>query len=993
MKDPAAIGLKMRRLASHPPHVLVYFLPGGELGSGVVKAIVLGVVSFMACARTPLIAAPAPYTRPVGLQQLQHTVVQPGNAPVGAVLSLAQDSDGFLWMTTFKGELLRFDGQTLTEPFAAQLKPFERPITILLGPHGESSDIWLGHRRHGLTHIVNGVASHVDGGVIPAGSVHVLRRDRNGVIWAVSPQGVAQYAAGHWRALPASLGWTNPHPEALTVDSTNGDVFVTDSERGALVSRRGLGRFEPVSASEIPRAEAGMTPGQPWPLPVEIESPERETRDGALWMAPVTGIERYRWSGPGRQGAPDLKERMTYTDGLSSTQVYDILEDHEGDVWLATTRGLDRFRRPHATPVVFPEPAEFPAIAATSDGSVWITSTTQVPWRYEDGKIFRIDALGDSVSAVESLRDGSVLFAGKRGLQRWKEGVVSTVSLPRPIDAAGVRIRQILRANDDSLWVVVPTSGLYHVVGDRWTRMNGRDGLPEATPSFVRRLSGGLVGVAYADEGFFAVGSDVRRLLPPQPAAGAPLDWLSEPSGMWIGGSKRLLHVDGHGARLVVRPDGRPYVAVSGMVRDGEGGLWVFHQDGIDRLAGPGVGARGGRSIHIDPSEGIGENPAGVVPVSSLASDAHGRIWVASNTVVAYFDPEDVPMNSVRPKVFVDALVGDQKPIPLVDGATVPALTHTLRIDYASPMLRRPEKARFEYKLSGVDDDWQQADNRRSAYYTNLMPGAYEFRVRAFNEDGVASVDDAVVHFRVAPMWYQTKLFLAALLVAIALLAWAAYVVRIRVITRRLRIRADERERIARDLHDTLLQGFQGLVLRFQAVRPHADSERARDMIDRALARADDVLVEGRDKVAALRRSDADNGVPVDFGHALEAIGEERSDLHASSYRVVVDGHLRALKSDVFENLLAISREAVLNAFQHADGSAVKAEVTFSRRMVRVRITDSGPGFVPRDREGHWGLQGMRERSAVIGAQLVIRSSPGAGTEVTVSLRSGRAYL
>jgi signal transduction histidine kinase/ligand-binding sensor domain-containing protein len=931
---------------------------------------------------------------------MQHTVVSPGGEPVGAVLVLAQDADGFLWMTTFKGQLLRFDGQSLTAPYSTQLKPFDDPVTILLGPNGESRDMWIGHRRHGLTHLVDGVATHYDGAPIPPGSVHILRRDRNGVVWAVTPEGVARFADGHWQAVPASFSWDEPHPDLLTVDETNGDVFVLDAKHGPMVSRHGNTPFTAVALSEIFRTEAGMAPGTTWPLSVEIDATMRAAGDGALWLAPLTGIERYRWSGTEHTGVPDIKERMTFADGLSSTWAYDILEDHEGDVWLATTRGLDRFRKPHATPLVFPEPVEFPAIATTADGSLWITTTTQAPLRVANGKMERMDVIGDGVSAIEPLPDGSVLFAGKGGLRRWQDGKVAFLPVPKALEPAGIRFRQVLAANDGTLWVIAATYGLYRVEGAHWRRMNGQDGLPEDTPSFVRRLADGSVGLAYPDAGLFAVaGHTVRRVLLPEAGAGAPTDWLSEADGMWVGGSKGLVYVGRDGAHAVNRPDGRPFVAVSGMVRDTDDALWVFHQDGVDRVskdAAAGV-ARDEpipATLHLDAGEGIGENAAGIIPVSSLTQDARGNLWLAGNTVVSSINPQHVAINNVRPKVFVDALVSDQKAQLAIDGATVPALTHTVRIDYTAPMLRRPGRTRFEYRLNGVDDEWQQAGNRRSAYYTKLAPGSYTFRVRAYNEDGVQSAQDAVYRFRVAPMWYQSMIFAVLSFATLLAVVWAAYVFRVRVITRRLRIRTDERERIARDLHDTLLQGFQGLVLRFEAIRSHAGTDRARDMIDRALVRADDVLVEGREKVAALRRSDADNAVPGDFGRALENIGDERPDLHPATYRVVVRGNPRALRSDVYENLHAITREAVLNALQHAGASVVTAEVSFSRRTLAIRVVDNGKGFdVRHGKEGHWGLLGMRERALVVGADLDIRSVPGSGVEVTLRITASRAYL
>jgi len=945
------------------------------------------------------VATAQPAAGPVSLQQMQHTVVQPGGSPVGSILSLVQDADGFIWLTTFRGQLLRFDGETLVEPFAAQLKAYDNPVTIMLGPKGEGRDMWIGHRRNGVSHIVDGVVTHYDGGALPKGSVQVIVRGKDGVIWVMTPSGIARFVDGRWQALPASFGPAPQHLIYFAIEAASGDVFFEDPAQGVMVSRGGRERFVPAARAEMLHADSGLPPSVPWTLPTDQEATMRAVSDGSLWYAPETGVERYRWSGRSRTVAPDIRERMTFADGLSGTQVYGILEDREGDVWVSTTRGLDRFRKTHATPLVLPEPIEFPAMAAAPDGSVWITSMTHAPFRYANGRLESVDALGDGISAVTVLGDGSLLFAGLRGFQHWQAGKITSRPFPDNFMPAGSRFRQVLEDEDRTLWVVVAASGLYHVDGETWTAMGPHEGLPSDVPTLIRRLPDGGIGVAYPDAGLYEIRhGTATRLLAPDSAFGAPTAWLPETGGMWVGGSRGLAHVGAKGLTVLRRPDGAPYEAVSGLVRDDAGALWIFYRDGIDQVEAAEVakaerGQPATATRHVDVVEGLGENAAGVIPVSSLLKDTSGRLWAAGNTGVAYVDPRHVPYNAVRPKVFVDALATDRKVGPAVDGAVVPALTHGLRIDYTAAMLRWPERARFEYRLVGVDDGWQQAGNRRSAYYTNLAPGDYTFHVRAFNEDGVQSESDAVFPFHVAPMWYQTWLFYVGLALVLILLIAAAYVLRVRVVTQRLRIRTAERERIARDLHDTLLQGFQGLVLRFQVIRKHAGSDKARDMIDHALARADDALVQGREKVAAVRRADGHAIDDGDLVHALEAIGDERSDLHPATYTVTQQGTARPLSEAVYDDVVAIGREAVLNALQHASASRVTADIAYGRRTLELRIVDNGSGFdVDLEREGHWGIRGMRERARLIGAQLEVRSVPGEGSEVLLRVKASRAY-
>lgn len=930
-------------------------------------------------------AAPA---GPVGLFQLQHTVVQAGGEPVGPVSNMAQDSDGFLWLLMLGGGgVLRYDGQQIIAPFNDLLAAYDRPVSLLLGPHGESRDIWIGHRRSGVTHIVDGVATHYEGGTLPSGTAFELKRDRAGVVWVVTTQGVARFIDGRWQPLPRSFGWTKPHPEDIAIDPATGDVYVQDADQGGLVSRGGEAPFVPVARSELDRAKAGLPPDVPWRLSPEEDGKAVLTSDGALWYSPAEGVDRFSWPDGRVSGTPPVHEHMKYSDGLSG-QVTDILEDREGNVWLGTDKGLDRFRRPHATPLVLDQPIGNAIVTPMPDGSLWVSSYRRPPLRYAHGTLTSIDAIGDGISAVTPMVDGSLLFAGIGGLRRYKDGAVESLPVPGELAHVGTRFKQVIEDGQGGLWVIAATFGVYHVEHGQWTRMNGEAGLPAETPVLLRELPGKGMGFAYASGAFLSFADGHATRLPGMegPGVGTPLAWFVEPHGMWVGGTRGLAHVEGGVVRHVARPGGAGFRDVSGIGRDTEGGLWVYHQDGVDRI-------EGGTPAHIAPGDGIGENATGVSTASSLVVDASGKAWVVGYGGVAWFDPAHVAVNSVQPKVLVETIVADRVPGPATAHKLVPALVHTLRIDYTAPMLRWPERSRFEYQLSGVDDTWQQAGTRRSAYYTNLSPGTYTFRVRAFNEDGVGSAADTVYHFRVAPMWYQTYTFLACMALLAMVVAWLAYRYRVQALTRRLRIRMDERERIARDLHDTLLQGFQGLVLRFQAIDRHVADPKAKEMIDAALDRADAVLLEGREKVAALRDSGEAEGAR-DLEASLGAIGAENADAGAVAFRVTMLGRPRELAADVFTNAVAIAREAALNAWQHAGASSVVVEADFGKRAFELRIIDNGRGFdATAERPGHWGLRGMRERARAVSGELTIERATGGGTCVVLRVKAARAYL
>jgi signal transduction histidine kinase len=305
----------------------------------------------------------------------------------------------------------------------------------------------------------------------------------------------------------------------------------------------------------------------------------------------------------------------------------------------------------------------------------------------------------------------------------------------------------------------------------------------------------------------------------------------------------------------------------------------------------------------------------------------------------------------------------------------------------------------FRYKLEGSDPDWQDAGNRREAFYTNLTPGRYTFRVVAANSDGVWNTSEASVSFTIRPAFYQTTWFYAlrALLCLAAL--YALYTVRTRQLAAqvrgRLEVRLAERERIARELHDTLLQGVQGLILRFHAVAGRiSQRDPARALMEQALGRADQILVEGRDRVKDLRSTAGDD---VDLPVALTAEGEQLVLAHPAQFRTTVQGAHRDLHPIAREEIFLIAREALGNAFRHAGARHIEAEVSYGEAVLHVRIRDDGGGISAEvldagERPGHFGLLGMRERAEKIRAQLKIWSKPGAGTEIDLQVPAEVAY-
>jgi signal transduction histidine kinase len=329
----------------------------------------------------------------------------------------------------------------------------------------------------------------------------------------------------------------------------------------------------------------------------------------------------------------------------------------------------------------------------------------------------------------------------------------------------------------------------------------------------------------------------------------------------------------------------------------------------------------------------------------------------------------------------------------------LPAGTRQLQIVYRAAGLNGSDSVEFRYRLEGVDANWVNAGARREAVYTNLGPGGYRFAVAAMNSSGVPSAPAAELAFSIEPTIFQTLWFRAGCAGAALLLLAAAYRLRMQHVTDHLRAlqheRMVERERIARDLHDTLLQGIQGLILRFQAVAlSMRQDDPLRAEIQATLVRANEVLAEGRDKVVGLRAASDMHGNLAD---GFEQLARDVAQAPAPSFRIKTEGVERTNTPVIRDEIYRIGAEAIINAFRHASAKNIEVEIGYGISQMRLRIRDDGRGMPDEvlgsgNRSGHWGLPGMHERAARIGARLGVWSKPGAGTEVELLIPGSIAY-
>jgi signal transduction histidine kinase len=369
---------------------------------------------------------------------------------------------------------------------------------------------------------------------------------------------------------------------------------------------------------------------------------------------------------------------------------------------------------------------------------------------------------------------------------------------------------------------------------------------------------------------------------------------------------------------------------------------------------------------------------------------------------VSTVDPGHLPFNNVPPPVQIEQFIADRKVYDTVSDSRLdlPPLIRDLQIDYTALSLVDPEKIRFRYMLEGRDTVWQEAGNRRLAFYTDLPPGHYRFRVVACNNNGVWNETGTFFDFSIAPAYYQTTWFRVLIVAGVLLLLAAAYQLRVRQVAgqvrARLEERVEERERIARDLHDTLLQSVQGLILSVDAAAQQIPPDNpAHADLEKTLDRADEVVAEARDRVRNLRTSSIPTG---NLPAAFQEVVEETSTGGDATFKTVVEGNVRELHPVVREEAYCIGREALINALTHSEGHHVEVEIAYDSRQFRLRVRDDGRGFDPGileegGRPNHWGLPGMRERAERIGAELKIWSRHQTGTEIELSVPGSTAYL
>ncbi len=727
-----------------------------------------------------------------------------------------------------------------------------------------------------------------------------------------------------------------------------------------------------------------------------------EDRAGSLWVGTADqGLVRIH---------EGQVERFASANGLSGNVVADggLFEDHEGTVWVVTSAGLDAFR-PLAVSVFSMKeglPSEgVESVLPARDGTVWVGNFVLSTLVQDRVLPPLLPALFGNRTATSLLEDhaGRIWIGLDNTLNVFEKGKLKRIVTADGNDLGVVEI--MLEDSDNDVWVVTALESR------RVFRVRNFVVEEEVAPAklgepsvFVPSPSGGMwLGYKNGNIASYHRG-ELNTLAADAVSSGSIRSLLADPDGTLLATTaKGLLVQRGSSRKLLGIQNGLPCEGLFELLRDANHAVWLTSGCGIIRLANDALEnglANPGLKIPyrlFDVTDGVQPGLASFVP--SIAKGPDGRLWIPNGKVIQMIDPAAVERRGAPPPVRIEELTADRVAVAPAELMKLPSRTRDIDIRYTALSFVVPQKIRFQYRLEGRDDAWQDAGTRRQAFYTDLPPGRYRFRVKASNSDGVWNDAGASLDFEIVPTFYQTTWF-AALCVALSAAAlYGFYVARLRQVANRLRERLaaknTERERIARDLHDTLLQSTQGLILRVQAATNEiAKDSPTRQKLELALDRADEVLAEGRDRVLDLRvAADSLRDLPQAFASA----GDELARGESVAFRISVEGRPRELVRRVNDEAYSIGREALINAFRHAQAQSIEVQLIYGDDEFSIRVRDDGVGIdtdAPQagSRPGHWGLPGMRERAKQIDAQFAIWSRTGAGTEMELSVPAGVAY-
>ena len=956
------------------------------------------------------------------LTQLNHTSWTAREGAPSEIAGLAQGPDGVLWVAG-GGGLFRFDGNTFTlfQPASGE-RPLPGISATALGMARDGT-IWVAFRPTGVVAIKNDhVRAYDSKDGLPPNTVTQLLEGPDGTMWAIVQARLMHLHADRWWNESATSQVESERVSKMFFDR-EGTQWVATNKR---IYRRSHGQRELQATGEpggqiiqfaespdgslwIAGAEEDSSTGWVRQLNVErhsVANPAKISvqpddmlfdRQGALWVAAENGALMIPPDAQRSQQQISI-ERVGRTDGLSSDSATRLAQDASGDVWVGTMRGLDRFKQPKLiSPQGVPVSDRRMILSSCRNGDVWIGVPASPLVSIEGSRPVNHIVESKEITSLYCDQQGAIWFTDDAGIGRYD--VKQLASIPIPAGLQSGSAKQVLRAPDGSIVATFRNGGGLWRWNGAWQKILSPV-FPNGAPLVIFQDRRNTIWIGYANGTIGTLEGAVAHTFQ-SPGLGQVTAFAETTYGFLAAGMNGIALFNGTGFKYLPFRDANHVRGISGMVEASDEDLWLNGAYGVVRVPRTEIPKAVASQYYKMNAEIITEgNVVGPAPLSyalpTAVAGSNGRIWFTSTSKAVYVDPDHFPRNTIPPVLTITSVSADGRTLP--DYRRIAAGVNTLIINYAGLNVTAPERVSYQYRLDGNDTSWQEVGNRTEAIYTRLRPGKYTFHVLASNGEG-ASSEMSSQQFTILPALYETLWFRMLCVTMVFALLWTTVFLRVRAASERLRIRAeeraDERVRIARDLHDTLLQSVQGLMLRFHVAAQEVPKDsRARSKLEQALGAADSVLLEGRERVKNLRTNTLND---LSLSEALENVGATFAHQNHAVFVVLTEGTAMPIVPIVAEEMFCIGREAIVNAFHHAGAAHITMTVTYGKSDLRLSCSDDGSG-IPADilaayrREGHWGLVGMRERAAKIRAVFECQSSSATGTTVTASIAARLAY-
>ena len=803
----------------------------------------------------------------------------------------------------------------------------------------------------------------------------------------------------------------------------SGLFVVTDGRR---VSRTALSQLNYKINALAPSENGGLWVGTDQGLSflsrgsgISIRTP-RWNNDNQI-LAITKDLSENMWAAGSRgliRVTPSGEFSLLPAEGKGTAAVTAVYEDSDGSIWFGGPAGLEHLQdglfTTYASENGLPE-SNGGALFVDTGSRTWFAPVTGGLYCFDHGRVDRIHLEGLDRDVVYSIsgRGNDIWVARQRG------GLTRITRIGKDLAAQTFAQRDGLAQNtvyatyaarDGAVWAGTISGGLSRLKDRVFTTYSTSNGLnSNAVNSIVEGYDGTIwvgtsAGVNAFRNGTWSRWSTAEGL----PAAEARNCFEDSKHVLWVVTASGLAFLSN--GRFVVPshvPD-QLHNQIFRMTEDRFGYLWLSTADGVVRMSRERLVADslGESDVQVfGESDGL-VGAEGVRREQSILADQSGKIWVSVNDGIAMADPKMILWSSRPVGVRIESIDAAGNTFRGSESPRIAARTRSVTLHFSSMSLDSPDRIWYRYLLEGADQDWSAPVQMRQVVYNNLGARAYRFRVMASRDVVLWNGQESEAAFSIDQAYWETWWFRTCALLALALSA--VFVFRLRMIrlsrqmNDRFQERLAERTRIAQELHDTLLQSFQGLMLRFQTVDSMFSKQpgEAKAMLEDALERADDALTESRDAIQNIRSSSTRH---PDLSHALASVLEEvqaafpDGDRARPTCSIVVEGKEQMLREYVMAEICRIAREALRNAFQHAQASHVEMEISFRDNELRLSLRDDGLGIEPLvlsngARSGHWGLIGIRERAARLGAKLDFWSKPGAGTEIELSLAGNIAY-